>query len=62
MAEKAQKAEKPTAVYSKAAFVQDAPSQKDRLIRQVVLEEKKTYTPEQVDDLVNAWKTKEVKR
>lgn len=47
--------------YSKSAFVDAAENNKEKLIMQVVLEEDKKYTPQEVSEIVNAWKKKEVK-
>ncbi|MDQ0412724.1 hypothetical protein [Mesobacillus stamsii] len=57
MAEKAGKQQ----TYSKQAFVDAAKNSKERLILQVVLNDKKKYTQIDVKNLVNEWKKKEVK-
>ena len=54
-------AKKATPTYSKQAFVDEAKSSKDRLILSTILEDNKKYTQENVNDIVNAWKKKEVK-
>ena len=46
--------------YSKEAFI-DASEGQDRLLIQVLLKDKETYTKEQVAELVQSWKAKEVK-
>lgn len=50
-----------TQKYSKSAFVDAAESNKERLILQVVLADEKTYTREEVKQIVQTWKQKEVK-
>ncbi|KQL37593.1 hypothetical protein AN959_03555 [Psychrobacillus sp. FJAT-21963] len=47
--------------FSKSAFLDAADSNKDRLILQVVLEDKKLYTRDEVASKVDVWKKKEVK-
>lgn len=47
--------------FSKSAFLDAADSNKDQLILQVVLEDKKSYTRDEVVSKVEAWKKKEVK-
>lgn len=47
--------------YSKSAFVDAAENNKEKLIIQVVLEEDKKYTQQEVAEKVDAWKKKEVK-
>lgn len=50
----------PNKKYSKAAFLESAPSTKERLEYEVVLQEGKTYTKDEADKLVAAWKKKGV--
>lgn len=47
--------------FGKAAFVESAESTQESLEYQVVLEDGKSYTQEEVAKLVTAWKKKEVK-
>lgn len=47
--------------FGKAAFVESAENTQDSLLYQVVLEDGKSYTKEEVTKLVTAWKKKEVK-
>ena len=47
--------------YSKSAFVEAAENNKEQLILQLVLEEDKKYTQQEVTEIVTAWKKKEVK-
>lgn len=47
--------------YSKSAFVDAAETKKEKLILQVALVENKKYTRDQVKEIAEAWKKKEVK-
>lgn len=47
--------------YSKQGFIDAAENSKDRLILQVVLEDNKKYTIENVKSIVDEWKKREVK-
>lgn len=55
----AEKAEKQT--YGKQAFIDAAKDSKERLVLQVVLDDEKKYTPNDVKSIVSEWKKKEVK-
>lgn len=47
--------------YSKSAYVDAAVTNKDKLILEVTLEEDKKYSQDQVNEITDAWKKKEVK-
>ncbi|KAA0944074.1 hypothetical protein FQ087_18280 [Sporosarcina sp. ANT_H38] len=47
--------------YSKIAFLEAAVDGNESVLLRVVLEDGKTYTKDEVAELVAAWKTKEVK-
>ncbi|MBB6176382.1 hypothetical protein HNQ82_001196 [Anoxybacillus tengchongensis] len=46
--------------YGKLAFLRAPEYAKDRLLLEVLLDDTKTYTKEEVDSLLNEWKAKEV--
>ncbi|KHF30166.1 hypothetical protein K1I43_12885 [Anoxybacillus sp. ST70] len=46
--------------YGKSAFIRVPEYGKDRLLLEVLLDESKTYTKEEVDSLLSEWKAKEV--
>ncbi|RAK21140.1 hypothetical protein B0I26_10392 [Anoxybacillus vitaminiphilus] len=47
--------------YGKSAFLHAPEYAKNRLLLEVLLDDTKTYTKEEVDSLLNEWKKKEVK-
>lgn len=49
------------AKYSKSAFVDAAADRKERLLLMTLLDEKKTYSKEEVEKAVKAWKSKAIK-
>lgn len=51
----------PQQQYSKSAFVEAAADGNENVLLRVVLKDGKTYTKDEVAELVTAWKTKEVK-
>ncbi|MCQ5364719.1 hypothetical protein NOW01_06825 [Anoxybacillus salavatliensis] len=46
--------------YGKSAFIRATEYAKDRLLLEVLLDESRTYTKEEVDSLLSEWKAKEV--
>ena len=46
--------------YGKSAFIRAPEYTKDRLLLEVLLDDTKTYTKEEVDSLLSEWKAKEV--
>lgn len=46
--------------YGKSAFIRASEYAKDRLLLEVLLDDTKTYTKEEVDSLLSEWKAKEV--
>ncbi|WP_171334862.1 MULTISPECIES: hypothetical protein [unclassified Anoxybacillus] len=46
--------------YGKSAFIRAPEYAKDRLLLEVLLDESRTYTKEEVDSLLSEWKAKEV--
>ncbi|MED0686559.1 hypothetical protein [Anoxybacillus ayderensis] len=46
--------------YGKLAFIRAPEYAKDRLLLEVLLDESRTYTKEEVDSLLSEWKAKEV--
>ncbi|AEV17640.1 hypothetical protein NSQ51_13450 [Geobacillus sp. FSL K6-0789] len=58
----ARQTEKSTAEvrYGKSAFLGATEYAKDRLLLEVLLDESRTYTKEEVDTLLSEWKAKEV--
>ncbi|ANB62253.1 hypothetical protein [Anoxybacteroides amylolyticum] len=46
--------------YGKSAFLRAPEYTKDRLLLEVLLDDSKTYTKEEVDSLLSEWKAKEV--
>lgn len=46
--------------YGKLAFIRAPEYAKDRLLLEVLLDESRTYTKEEVDLLLSEWKAKEV--
>ncbi|GGJ68372.1 hypothetical protein GGR02_001830 [Anoxybacillus voinovskiensis] len=46
--------------YGKSAFIRAPEYAKDRLLLEVLLDESRTYTKEEVDSLLSEWKVKEV--
>ena len=57
----ARQAETPKEIrYGKSAFIRAPEYAKDRLLLEVLLDESRTYTKEEVNSLLSEWKTKEV--
>lgn len=51
----------PQQQYNKSAFVEDATNRNESVLLQVVLVNGKSYTKDEVAELVAVWKSKEVK-